>query len=212
MQLDELMPRYDAVRTEHRVMPGDIEEVFAAVRETDFLATVSESPAVRLLFGVRTLAERAVGVLTGRPARPAEHSCATGARSRRSSASSFAPSWQRSPARRASPSWAVARACPRGDLGFRGRRSCGCPRVRCSEAGGPASRAAPGVIAEQAQDGGRLGHRTVRASVEAGSCVDPNPTSRPRSGSHSFKRKARIPCHRVKTGTLWKIAFSSCAR
>ena len=27
-------------------MPGDVEEVYAAVRETDFLATVSESPVV----------------------------------------------------------------------------------------------------------------------------------------------------------------------
>jgi hypothetical protein len=68
MLLDELMPRYDAVRSEHRVMPGDVERAFAAVRETDFLATVSESPVVRLLFGVRALGERAVGVVTDRPA------------------------------------------------------------------------------------------------------------------------------------------------
>jgi hypothetical protein len=68
MLIDELMPRYDAVRTEHRLMPGDVEEVYAAVRETDFLATVSESPVVRVLFGVRTLGERALGVVTGRPA------------------------------------------------------------------------------------------------------------------------------------------------
>ena len=68
MLIDELMPHYDAVRAEHRVMPGDVEAVFAAVRETDFLATVSESPVVRLLFGVRTLGERAVGTVTGRAA------------------------------------------------------------------------------------------------------------------------------------------------
>lgn len=68
MLIDELMPQYDAVRAEHRVVPGDVENVFAAVRETDFLATVSASPAVRILFGTRTLAERAVGVVTGRPA------------------------------------------------------------------------------------------------------------------------------------------------
>ncbi len=68
MLIDELMPRYDAVRTEHRLMPGDVEDVYAAVREADFLATVNESPVVRVLFGVRTLGERAVGVMTGSPA------------------------------------------------------------------------------------------------------------------------------------------------
>ena len=54
--------------------------------------------------------------------------------------------------------------------------------------------------------------RALSVHAAADRSADPNPTSRPRSGSHSFKRKVRIPCHRVRTGTLWKIALSSCAR
>ena len=67
MLIDALMPRYDAGRAEHRVMPAEVERAFAAVREADFLATVGESPVVRLLFGIRTLGERAAGIVTGRP-------------------------------------------------------------------------------------------------------------------------------------------------
>jgi hypothetical protein len=37
MLIDRLMPRYDAVRTEHRIVPGDLATVYAATRRADFI-------------------------------------------------------------------------------------------------------------------------------------------------------------------------------
>lgn len=68
MLLDRLMPDYDATRIEHRVISGDLEAVYVAVREADFVETWRESAAVRLLFGARALVERALSFLRGRPA------------------------------------------------------------------------------------------------------------------------------------------------
>jgi hypothetical protein len=68
MLIDQVMPRYDAVRTEHRIVPGDLTAVYDAVRRADFMRAWRESPAVRALFGVRSAAERAVSAARGRPA------------------------------------------------------------------------------------------------------------------------------------------------
>jgi hypothetical protein len=50
MLIDRMMPSYDAVRTEHRIIPGDIATVYGATRRADFirLAGVRRRPrAVR---------------------------------------------------------------------------------------------------------------------------------------------------------------------
>jgi hypothetical protein len=71
--LDRQMPVYDAVRIEHRVVPGDLETVYEIVREADFIRAWRESPAVRVLFGAREVGERLVSALAGRaPTPPAE--------------------------------------------------------------------------------------------------------------------------------------------
>jgi hypothetical protein len=65
--LERLMPIYDAARVEHLVIRGDLATVYDAVREADFADTVRRSAAVRVLFGVRELAERAVASVRGTP-------------------------------------------------------------------------------------------------------------------------------------------------
>ena len=57
--IDRLMPGYDAVRAEHRIVPGDVVTVYAAARHADFIRAWRESVAVRLLFAARGLGERA---------------------------------------------------------------------------------------------------------------------------------------------------------
>jgi hypothetical protein len=66
MLIDRLMPCYDAVRAEHRIVPGDIESVYAATRRADFIRAWRESVAVRLLFAARGLGERAVSLIARR--------------------------------------------------------------------------------------------------------------------------------------------------
>jgi hypothetical protein len=66
MLIDRLMPAYDAVRAEHRIVPGDIATVYAATRSADFIRAWRESVAVRLLFAARGLSERAVSLLARR--------------------------------------------------------------------------------------------------------------------------------------------------
>lgn len=60
MLLDGLLPDPDATRIEHRVIAGTIGDVYAATRDADFLDTWRGSPAVRGLFALRALGERAV--------------------------------------------------------------------------------------------------------------------------------------------------------
>jgi hypothetical protein len=67
MLLDRLMPTFDAVRTEHRVIDADVQSAYAAVRRADFVRAWRESAAVRMLFGARSLAERALSLARGRP-------------------------------------------------------------------------------------------------------------------------------------------------
>jgi hypothetical protein len=66
MLIDGLMPTFDAVRAEHRIIAGDVAAVYAATRRADFMRAWRESPTVRLLFAARGLAERAVSLITRR--------------------------------------------------------------------------------------------------------------------------------------------------
>jgi hypothetical protein len=70
MLIEQLLPGYDAIRIEHRVMQAEPERVWHAVLDADFMKTAEEVPAVRLLFGARTAAERAVSAVRGQPAHP----------------------------------------------------------------------------------------------------------------------------------------------
>jgi hypothetical protein len=66
MLIDRLMPCYDAVRAEHRIVPGDIATVYTATRHADFIRAWRESTAVRLLFAARGVGERAVSLIASR--------------------------------------------------------------------------------------------------------------------------------------------------
>jgi hypothetical protein len=66
MLIERLLPDYDAIRAEHRVVPGDVEAAYAAVRRADFIRAWRDSPTVRAVFGARALAERAVSATRGR--------------------------------------------------------------------------------------------------------------------------------------------------
>src|SRR5438552_16081750 len=65
MLIDHLMPACDAVRAEHRIVPGDIATVYAATRRADFIRAWRESAAVRLLFAARGVGERAISLISG---------------------------------------------------------------------------------------------------------------------------------------------------
>ena len=58
--IERLLPRPDAVRSEHLLIDGDLDAVYARVRQADFMRAWRESRAVRILFATRTLGERAV--------------------------------------------------------------------------------------------------------------------------------------------------------
>jgi hypothetical protein len=66
MLIDRLMPTYDAVRAEHRIVTGDIATVYDAIRLADVLRAWRESGAVRLLFAVRGLGERLTSLVARR--------------------------------------------------------------------------------------------------------------------------------------------------
>jgi len=71
MLLERLMPSFDAVRTEHLVVAGDPERVYAAVRHADFVRAWRDSTAVRALFSARSVAERVASATRGRtPSEP----------------------------------------------------------------------------------------------------------------------------------------------
>ena len=69
--IERLLPRPDAVRSEHLLVEGGIARVYEAVRRADFMRAWHESPTVRLLFAARGVGERVVSVAAGR-GRPAE--------------------------------------------------------------------------------------------------------------------------------------------
>jgi hypothetical protein len=66
MLIDRLMPCYDAGRVEHRIVSSDIARVYAATRRADFIRAWRESAAVRLLFAVRGVGERACSLFARR--------------------------------------------------------------------------------------------------------------------------------------------------
>lgn len=66
MLIERLMPHFDAVRVEHRIVPGDIATVYAATRRADFIRAWRGSAAVRVLFAVRGMGERAVSLIARR--------------------------------------------------------------------------------------------------------------------------------------------------
>ncbi len=68
--IERLLPRPDAVRSEHLLVDGDPDAVYARVREADFMRAWRESHAVRVLFAARTLGERAVSAAAGRDRPP----------------------------------------------------------------------------------------------------------------------------------------------
>jgi hypothetical protein len=67
MLIERLLPQYDAVRAEHRAMPGSMDTVFEATRQADFLEAWRGSRSVRFLFAARSTAERAASAARGRP-------------------------------------------------------------------------------------------------------------------------------------------------
>lgn len=64
--LDALLPHADAVRVEHLIVEGELDEVYAAVRDADFMR-MAEQPLMRALFGLRALGERVVCAVRRRP-------------------------------------------------------------------------------------------------------------------------------------------------
>jgi hypothetical protein len=66
MLIEQALPSFDAVRAEHRIVRGEVTAVYDAVRRADFMRAWRESPAVRVLFSARSLAERAVSAARGR--------------------------------------------------------------------------------------------------------------------------------------------------
>ena len=67
--IERLVPRPDAVRAKHLLVEGDPASVYERVMQADFVETWRASPAVRFLFGARTLGERAVSAVAGRAPR-----------------------------------------------------------------------------------------------------------------------------------------------
>lgn len=72
MVIDGLMPRYDAVRVEHRLVEANLEETFAAALESDFMDSFNDSRVVRALFALRGAAEKTVQMVTGKEPPPQE--------------------------------------------------------------------------------------------------------------------------------------------
>ena len=67
LQLDWLLPEFDATIVEHRVIEGDPDAVYRAVATVDMVEIPNAYPAVRALFAVRGAAERLLGAFLGRP-------------------------------------------------------------------------------------------------------------------------------------------------
>lgn len=67
MLLDRLLSDFDATRIEHRVIPGDLAEVYQATLQADFLRAWRDSMAVRALFALRGAGERTAAAVRRRP-------------------------------------------------------------------------------------------------------------------------------------------------
>jgi hypothetical protein len=70
MQLDWILPEFDATIVEHRIVEGEPDTVYDAVCSVDLAALARGNPAVRGLFATRAAAERVIGALTDRPRQP----------------------------------------------------------------------------------------------------------------------------------------------
>jgi hypothetical protein len=63
--IDELMPRWDATRMDHRVVDGPPDLVYEAAMRADFAEAFSQSAVARGLVGLRTVIERALRAIRG---------------------------------------------------------------------------------------------------------------------------------------------------
>lgn len=70
MLIDEVMPEFDAVRTEHLIVDMAIERSWDAVLDADFIETATSSRLVRGLFAIRTAGEKAIQKVTRREPEP----------------------------------------------------------------------------------------------------------------------------------------------
>lgn len=70
MLIDELMPEFDAIRTEHLLVDMPLGRAWEATLDADFIETATSSKLVRGLFAVRTTGEKAVRMVTRKPAPP----------------------------------------------------------------------------------------------------------------------------------------------
>jgi hypothetical protein len=68
--LDDVLPRFDVTRLEHRVIDGDRETVYGGLMQADFLSAWRDSTAVRALFALRSAAERVAQLGRERQAPP----------------------------------------------------------------------------------------------------------------------------------------------
>jgi hypothetical protein len=66
MLIEDALPEFDAVRREHRVVPGRRDDVWDAVCGADFLDAARGNPIVYGLFELRTVAERVVTAAQGK--------------------------------------------------------------------------------------------------------------------------------------------------
>jgi hypothetical protein len=70
MLIDQVLPEFDATRTEHVLVNAPPERVWRAVQEADFMRAYEGSPGMRALFAARGAASAVVRALTGRPSPP----------------------------------------------------------------------------------------------------------------------------------------------
>ena len=70
MIIDEVMPDFDAVRAEHRVIVGTPAELFAIALEADMAEALRVNPVAGALFGLRAGIERFLALLTRRSPAP----------------------------------------------------------------------------------------------------------------------------------------------
>jgi uncharacterized protein YndB with AHSA1/START domain len=72
LELDRVMPSFDATRVEHRIIDGSVERVYTAVLQADFVRTWKHRRSVRTLFAMRNTAERLACRLQGHTFRAPE--------------------------------------------------------------------------------------------------------------------------------------------
>ena len=70
MIIDRVMPAFDAVRAEHRVIVGTPGELFAIALEADMAEALRVNPVAGALFGLRAGIERFLALLTRRSSAP----------------------------------------------------------------------------------------------------------------------------------------------